>query len=200
MKNARAWHGILLAAGKGTRFDASGARNKLLQVLPSGATVAISSAQTLLSVLPASLAVVSPLNDVLVSRLNAGGCTTTICHDAHNGMASSLVHALKNSPDDCAGWIIALADMPYVQASTIALMVQVLDSGAGIVAPTYLGRRGNPVGFSRDYLPQLLALKGDKGARDLLKKFAVTEIAVDDAGILQDIDVPHDLPSSFPTG
>lgn len=193
MKNARSWHGILLAAGKGTRFDASGSRNKLLQALPSGATVALSSAQTLLSVLPASLAVVSPLNDVLVSRLNAAGCPTTICHDAHNGMASSLVHALKHCPDDCTGWIIALADMPYVQADTISALVQALEDGAGIVAPTYMGRRGNPVGFSRDYLPQLLALKGDKGARDLLKQLRVTEIEVDDVGILQDIDVPKDL-------
>ena len=193
MKNSYAWHGILLAAGKGTRFDASGSRNKLLQALPSGATVALSSAQTLLSVLPASLAVVSPLNDVLVSLLNTAGCKTTICHNAHNGMASSLVHALKHSPDDCSGWIIALADMPYVQADTISALVHALEDGAGIVAPTYMGRRGNPVGFSRDYLPQLLALKGDKGARDLLKQLRVTEIEVDDVGILQDIDVPKDL-------
>jgi molybdenum cofactor cytidylyltransferase len=193
MKNAHAWHGILLAAGKGTRFDASGVRNKLLQALPSGIAVAVGSAQTLLTVLPTSLAVVSPSNDALVSLLNAAGCKTTICHNAQDGMASSLVHALKHSSDDCAGWIIALADMPYVQADTIAALVQALENGAGIVAPIYLGRRGNPVGFSRDYLPQLLALKGDKGARDLLKQLSVTEIEVDDAGILQDIDVPHDL-------
>jgi molybdenum cofactor cytidylyltransferase len=193
MKNARAWQGILLAAGKGARFDASGARNKLLQALPSGSTVAVSSAQTLLSVLPSTLAVISPSNDALVSLLYLVGCATTICQNAHEGMASSLVHALKHAPDDCPGWIIALADMPYVQASTIAALVQALQEGAGIVAPTYLGRRGNPVGFSRDYLPQLLALKGDKGARDLLKALDVKELAVDDAGILQDIDVPQDL-------
>ncbi|MNY74038.1 MobA-like NTP transferase domain protein [compost metagenome] len=62
-----------------------------------------------------------------------------------------------------------------------------------IAAPMYRGRRGNPVGFSRHYLPQLLALEGDQGARGILKHSAVTELEVDDSGILQDIDTPADL-------
>jgi molybdenum cofactor cytidylyltransferase len=57
----------------------------------------------------------------------------------------------------------------------------------------YRGQRGNPVGFSRDYLPQLLALEGDQGARGILKHAPVTELEVDDSGILQDVDTPADL-------
>lgn len=197
MKNAYSWRGILLAAGKGKRFDASGARNKLLQLLPSGCTVAQASAKNLLTVLPDTLAVVSGQADALASILTVAGCDITICADAGNGLASSLEHALKcelqRAPDDSAGWIIALADMPFVQSDTIAAMVQALDCGAGIVVPTYQGRRGNPVGFARSYLPQLLLLSGDQGARDLLKTCPVTEVAVDDSGILRDIDVPYDL-------
>ena len=59
---------------------------------------------------------------------------------------------------------------------------------ADIAQPIHQGQRGNPVGFGRRHLPQLLALGGDQGARSLLKTHPVVEVAVDDAGILQDID------------
>ncbi len=197
MKNARSWHGILLAAGRGMRFDPSGKSNKLMQMLPSGSTVAQSSASNLLAVLPNSLAIIPQQAESLANLLRLAGCSTSICPDAHNGMANSLVHALRHelahTPEACAGWVFALADMPFVQPQSIAAIVRALDQGAGIAVPTYQGRRGNPVGFSRQYLPQLLLLSGDQGARDLLKTYPVTEVAVDDTGILRDIDVPQDL-------
>ena len=65
--------------------------------------------------------------------------------------------------------------------------------GADIAVPIYQGRRGNPVGFSRKYLPQLLALHGDQGARSLLQIFPVVEVAVDDPAIHQDIDIVADI-------
>ena len=193
MHIVKSWQGILLAAGQGKRFDASGKLNKLLQQLPSGLTVAGGSAENMLSVLPATIAVVSPNADSLADVLKLAGCELTVCLDAQNGLASSLVHALQHSSSDCAGWVVALADMPFVQPETIAAIVQALNGGAGIVVPTFLGSRGNPVGFSRQYLPQLLALSGDQGARSLLKTFAITEVVVNDVGILKDIDVPTDL-------
>ena len=193
MKRTQSLQGILLAAGKGRRFDASGNLNKLLQHLPSGMTVAGSSAKNMLSVLPDTLAVISANDNSLGTLLELAGCDVTICPDAQNGLASSLVHALQQSPDDCAGWVIALADMPFVQAESIAAIVQAMSDGADIAVPVYQGKRGNPVGFSRLYLSQLLALSGDQGARSLLKTFPLTEVAVNDAGILQDIDVPQDL-------
>ena len=187
------WQGVLLAAGQGKRFDASGKLNKLMQPLPSGLTVAGTSAINMLSVLPTTLAVICPNSDSLAALLTSAGCELTVCLDAQKGLASSLVHALQHTSGDCPGWIIALADMPFVQPETIAAIVQAMQSGAGIAVPSFLGQRGNPVGFSRQYLPQLLALTGDQGARALLKTFPVTEVAVKDAGILKDIDVQTDL-------
>ncbi|MFZ6649421.1 nucleotidyltransferase family protein [Undibacterium sp. TJN25] len=186
------WLGILLAAGKGSRFDASGVQNKLMQVLPSGEAVAVASARNLLAVLPDVLAVTRPATPALEHALQAAGCRVQTCADAGQGMAASLVHGLQQG-GDCAGWIIALGDMPYVQQSTLQAMLQALRAGAGIVLPVHEGKRGNPVGFSSSYLPQLLALSGDQGARSLLKHYPVTEVDVDDAGIHRDIDLPSDL-------
>lgn len=184
--------GILLAAGKGVRFDPSGVQNKLMQPLAGGDGVAAAAAKKLLAAVPSVLAVVRPGADALASQLLALGCGVTVCSSADQGMGASLVHALAQT-QDASGWVIALADMPHVQAATIRALIDAIEQGADIAAPTYGGRRGNPVAFSRLHLARLLQLGGDQGARSLLQAFPVVEVAVDDAGIHQDIDTANDL-------
>lgn len=192
MTTAARWTGILLAAGRGQRFDASGNTSKLLQRLADGKTVAEHSAASMLAVLPEVLVVLRPGSDALAGQLAGLGCQLEYCPAADLGMASSLTHALRASAAS-AGWIIALADMPFIQSDTIRALLHALQAGADIAVPVCHGRRGNPVGFSRKHLPQLLVLSGDQGARRLLQTMAVTEVAVNDAGIFHDVDVQADL-------
>ena len=185
--------GILLAAGRGRRFDPQGLRNKLLQPLAGGEPVVIASARHLLSVLPHVIAVVPPQDGGVADALRALGCEVTMCGDADSGMAASLVHAIAHSLPQADAWLVALGDMPFVAPATLRSLLVALEEGAGIAAPVFEGRRGNPVAFGAQHLPALLALKGEHGARALLKSEAVTEVAVDDRGILRDIDTPADL-------
>lgn len=189
--------GILLAAGKGSRFDPSGARNKLLQPLDDGDPVAVASAKNLLAALPRVVAVVRPQSTALADALRTIGCMPTVCAEAETGMAASLVHGLRHA-SDADGWVIALADMPHVSPGTIAALAGAIERGADIAAPSYRGMRGNPVAFGRRHLPQLLLLQGDRGARELLKAHPVVEVAVDDPGIMRDIDTPADLERARP--
>jgi molybdenum cofactor cytidylyltransferase len=184
--------GILLAAGKGSRFDPSGLQNKLLQPLPGGEPVAAAAAKKLLSVLPRTLAVVRPGAAAVAAQLDALGCEVVECPDAGQGMGASLAFAVART-DYASGWLIALADMPYVQTATVQALVDAITNGADIAVPTHAGRRGNPVAFSRRHLAELLALAGDQGARRLLTSCPVTEVAGDDAGIHRDIDTLDDL-------
>jgi len=192
MTSSPRWTGILLAAGRGRRFDASGQQDKLLQKLADGRSVAQHSAQNLLNAMPQVVAVSRPDNAVLSDQLQAMGIVCLVCLDADAGMANSLKHALRATADS-AGWLIALADMPAVKPSTMTLLFDALQAGAEIVVPVYQGRRGNPVGFAHKYLPQLLDLQGDVGARSLLQSDLVTQVTVDDPGIHQDIDTPDAL-------
>lgn len=185
--------GILLAAGRGRRFDPSGARNKLLQALPGGEPVVLASARVLLSVLPRVVAVVPPDDGGVADALRALGCEVTLCPDADSGMAASLVHAIRHSLPAADAWLVALGDMPFVQAQTLRALLDALGAGAGIAAPVQGGRRGNPVAFGAEHLPALLALEGEHGARALLQAARVTQVAVDDPGIFRDIDTPADL-------
>lgn len=184
--------GILLAAGRGRRFDPTGARNKLLQPLQDGEAVVVASARHLLSVLPDVVAVVAPGDGGVADLLRGVGCRVIVCLEADTGMAASLRCALDAS-SSAQAWVIALGDMPHVRPATIAAIAQALADGAAIAAPTLQGRRGNPVGFSRTLLPQLLALEGDQGARGILQTQPVTAVAVNDAGIFSDVDSPADL-------
>jgi molybdenum cofactor cytidylyltransferase len=187
--------GILMAAGRGRRFDPLGQRNKLLQVLPGGDPVVVASARKLLSILPTVIAVVPPDDGGVAAMLAALGCEVTVCPDADSGMAASLVHAIRYSlPHGPDAWLVALGDMPHVAPSTLQALADALAAGAPIAAPVMEGRRGNPAGFGRAHLDALLALRGDQGARRLLRDCPVTEVPVDDPGIFQDIDTPSDLP------
>ena len=188
--------GILLAAGRGRRFDPAGQRNKLLQPLADGEPVVVASARRLLAAVPRVVAVVPVDDGGVAGRLAALGCDVTVCPDADSGMAASLTHAIRYSlvsePAPQA-WLVALGDMPYVEVSTLRLLADALAAGAGIAAPALDGRRGNPVGFGAIHLDALPALRGDQGARRLLQTCLVTEVPVHDRGIFRDIDTPGDL-------
>ncbi|WBS03729.1 nucleotidyltransferase family protein [Pseudoduganella sp. SL102] len=187
--------GILLAAGRGRRFDPLGQRNKLLQPI-GGVPVVVHSARHLLAVLPRVVAVVREGDEATAAQLAALGCEVTACAEADSGMAASLVHGLRHALD-ASGWVVALGDMPRVRPATIAALAGAVAQGADIAVPVYRTasgtERGNPVAFSRRHLPQLLALSGDRGARGIVRDNIVNEVAVDDPGILLDIDTPPDL-------
>ena len=187
--------GILLAAGRGRRFDPSGMQDKLLQVLPSGDAVVVASARHLLAVLPRVIAVVPPADRGVAAALRALGCEVTVCTDADSGMGASLAHAVSASLPGADAWVIALGDMPFVATATIRALCDAVAGGAAIAAPVLDGRRGNPVGFGAVHLPALLALAGDEGARRIVRGAVVTEIGVTDPGIFRDIDTAADLPA-----
>jgi len=190
--------GILLAAGRGRRFDPAGVQNKLLQHLPNGEPVVVASARRLLAVLPRVVAVVPPRDGGVADALRALGCTVTVCADADSGMGLSLAHAIRHAPlhtHGASGWLVALGDMPFVAEATLQALVQAIEDGAGIAAPLFDGRRGNPVAFGAIHYAALLALDGDQGARRLLASNPVTTVAVPDPGILRDIDTQGDLPA-----
>lgn len=116
------------------------------------------------------------------------------CEDAAQGMAASLVCGVRANLG-AAGWLIGLADMPAVPAAAIAGVRDALLAGAALAAPSRDDRRGHPVGFVSDYRDELLALRGNTGARRLLERdiSRLVEINIDDAGIFADIDIPGDL-------
>jgi molybdenum cofactor cytidylyltransferase len=82
--------------------------------------------------------------------------------------------------------------MPLVKPQTYRELVKHLGD-APIVAPTYKGRRGNPVLLNRKASSYILMLEGDIGARALLGILRASYIEIHDPGVLIDVDEPEDL-------
>ncbi|MGH8772846.1 MAG: nucleotidyltransferase family protein [Burkholderiales bacterium] len=182
--------GILLAAGASSRFGS----NKLLHPLSDGTPIAIAAARNLKHAVAHALAVVPRADDVLAQRLQAEGLEIAVCDSAAAGMGHSLACGVA-AASDAQGWLITLADMPFVSPETLRIVVCHLEAGATIAAPSFNGQRGHPVGFGRSLYAELLALDGDSGARILLTRHAseVKLFECDDNGICRDIDTQADL-------
>ena len=182
--------GILLAGGSAARFGS----DKLLHPLPDGTPIAVASARNLIAAVPRVVAVVRTGAPDLERALRAAGAEVTVCERAAEGMGVTLAHAVRAS-GDASGWIVALADMPFIRPETIRRVVEAVTGGASIAAPHYRGERGHPVGFARTFRGALEQLVGDAGAREIVKAnpAALARVAVDDPGAVRDIDTPADL-------
>lgn len=187
--------GILLAAGFSRRF---GTADKLTQKLPDGRLMALTAAENLIQAVPLSIAVLRPDNLELAGLMQKAGLKVVFCSEQAQGMADSLSTAVRFSAgysEADSGYVIALADMPYITPSTISKISSALDAGAAIAAPVYHGRRGHPVGFSAKFRHALEQLSGDEGARSILKRHGdeLVLLTCDDPGVIADIDTPADL-------
>ncbi|MFO1362075.1 MAG: nucleotidyltransferase family protein [Burkholderiales bacterium] len=182
--------GILLAGGSARRFGA----DKLLHPLPDGTPIAVAAARNLAAALARVVAVVRPGAPELERALRAAGADVTVCPNAAEGMGVTLAHAVR-AAGGADGWVVALADMPFVDPESIRRVAAAVAGGAAIAAPDYRGERGHPVGFAGAYRAALERLTGDAGAREIVKADAgaLVRVAVDDPGVVRDIDTPADL-------
>lgn len=182
--------GVLLAAGASKRFGS----DKLMHPLPDGTPIAVAAAANLLPACDRVVAVVCDDNHRVADALATAGCESIRCAEAHKGMGHSLAAGVRATPD-AAGWIVALGDMPFIATSSHQAAAARLRAGASLVATEYQGQRGHPVGFSNRWFAELTVMTGDQGARAILARHSQQLLlcAVEDSGVLRDVDNPGDL-------
>jgi molybdenum cofactor cytidylyltransferase len=117
------------------------------------------------------------------------------CASHAEGMGATLRAGVASLPADAGGVFVFLGDMPLIPAAILPSLAAALAGGALAAAPTFEGQRGHPVLFSATLLADLLALRGDQGARDVLQRLGarLELVKTDDPGVLVDIDRPGDL-------
>ncbi len=180
--------GLLLAAGSASRFGS----DKLRHVLPHGVPIAVQSARHLRGEVSRVVAVVRSPD--LKAVLESEGCEAVLFENAAEGMGASLACAARTA-GRADGYLVALADMPFVRRTTIAAVRIALEKGALLAAPYFRARRGHPVGLAGSFFDALVSLKGDEGARQLIARNEkqLVKIPVGDPGVVRDIDTPCDL-------
>lgn len=168
---------IVLAAGRGERFRRSGGALHKLQAPLAGVPVL----QRVLHTVAASglsWHVVRPM----------AGRTT-------DGMGDSIARGVAATPG-AAGWLILPGDLPLVTADSLRRVADGLASHP-VVVPLWQKRQGHPVGFAASCGVALAALTGDEGAAAIVHAHrqagGVLTLALDDPGIVTDIDTCDDL-------
>lgn len=144
----------------------------------------------------------APVEDIVVVtgheaervRGTLAGADVRLVHnpDYASGMASSLRRGVEAAASDTSGFMIVLGDLPLLRPSTLVDLTRHFANGPpeAILIPTHESQRGHPVIFAVTYREELLQLEGDVGARSVIEAHPeqITEVAVDDPGILRDID------------
>jgi molybdenum cofactor cytidylyltransferase len=188
--DAGSLHAIVLAAGASTRFGSAkqlvriGDRPLLSLVAGRAAEVV---GQALLIVLGAQAAELAPL-------LKHSAGSTVVNRDWREGLASSIRTGIARLPPSCAGVMLVLADQACVTAEDLRRL-----AGAwrrqplGVAAAQYGGTFGAPAIFPRHLFSELSDLRGDSGARVLLKRHADSLVKVPMTSAAFDLDTPDDL-------
>ena len=171
-----------------------GGRFGWLQPLADGEPMVLAAARNLAAACPRSIVVIRP-DDIELARLLAeAGLQTVVCEAAEQGMGHSLAAGVAASAD-AAGWLVALADMPYIQPASYRAVLDALQGGAALARPFHDGRPGHPVGFAAVHRSALLALTGDQGGKAILEAHgaALVTCPVVDPGVLKDVDIPAQI-------
>lgn len=161
---------LILAAGRGERFRASGAQTHKLDALIGGRPV-----------LEHVLAAVAQ-SGLPHHVLRPQGLATA-------GMGDSIASGVRATPG-AAGWLVLPADLPLVQPHTLQALAQA-DAHA-VTVPTFKGQRGHPVRFAAELRDELAALSGDQGAQSIVRaqqaRGGVQLLPVGDEGTVLDVD------------
>lgn len=165
---------IVLAAGRGERFAASGGQVHKLEALLAGKRVI----------------------DHVLDAVRASGLPFHVVEadPSRPGMGDSIAAGVRATAS-AMGWLILPADLPLVRAATLRAVAEAPPSA--VTVPRCDGQRGHPVRFAAECREQLLALQGNEGAAPVVRAQAaihsVAFLDVDDAGIVTDIDTLDDL-------
>lgn len=182
--------GLILAAGAGRRFGGP----KQLATIDGESLVerAVRQMAAAAGIDQIVLVLGAAAEQIMHGGLSLRGARVVVCADWAEGQAASLrcgIAALGNVD----AVLVTLADQPLVGTAAIERVLGARRAGSAAVRATYGGVAGHPVLLESRILAAVMELRGDVGARAVLKDSDVVEVPCDDVAAPQDVDTPADL-------
>ena len=181
--------GLVLAAGAGERFGSA----KQLAELDERPLLEHSLSAMAAAGLDRLVVVVGARAEEVLEQVDLHGAEPVVCERWAEGQSASLAcglaHLEGGEPDAV---VIGLGDQPRMSPDAVTRVIDALDGGLAARA-TYFGEPGHPVVVNASLLPDLRDVTGDVGARALLRRAGVLEVACDDLGGGADVDTPAQL-------
>ncbi|WP_044894384.1 nucleotidyltransferase family protein [Bacillus alveayuensis] len=119
--------------------------------------------------------------------------------DYRKGQSSSLLKGIRSIGKSQSSVMVFLGDQPLISKNTISLILHkgidqyaLTPNQPFVIQPSYQGTPGHPVFFGNLHMIDFTQLKGDRGAKKIIRNMDVWNlIPVQDQGILLDIDTPE---------
>ena len=200
-RRARMVAAVVLAAGRSRRMAPL---NKLLVADTQGVPMVARVVDNVLASHARPVIVVTGHERDRVEEALAGRPVHIAHADEYaEGLSASLKAGIAALPPDAEGVLVCLGDMPLVSGAMLDRLMAAFDpeEGRAIVMPTFRGKQGNPMLWSREFLPEIMSITGDVGARHLIGKHAdrMVEVEMADDAVLRDFDTTDAL-KSLPGG
>jgi len=184
---------LLLGAGGSRRMRG---RDKLLEIVDGEPLLRRTARAALEAQVDRLHAVMQPENEARDAALEGLDVHRTISPEWQEGMAASIRAGMAALSDDCDAVIIALGDMPEVGAAHLDRLVAAFDPNEAreiCRAVAANGTPGLPVLFGRRFFETLANLRGDRGARDVVKEASefLVDVPTEGQGAVIDLDTPE---------
>jgi molybdenum cofactor cytidylyltransferase len=169
---------IILAAGSSSRL---GHPKQLLTYKKT--TLLKNTINEIASIANTVIIVVTGSNRELIeNELDSSQIKISHNPDWEFGMSSSISKGLTDLLaiyPDCESCIFTVCDQPYVTQSIFEnLITEYQKTGKGIIASSYSETLGTPVLFDKKYFNELIALKGQEGAKKIINKFLDDTVSI----------------------
>jgi CTP:molybdopterin cytidylyltransferase MocA len=180
--------GLILAAGKGSRF---GGPKQLAEL--DGRPLLEHAVQAMTeSPVGRVVVVLGAGAESVIARVDLHGAEPVLCERWEEGQSASLACGLAELPD-CEAVVVTLGDLPHLSTNAIRRVIAARGEGIEAVRATYSGEPGHPVLLERELIERLRDVTGDHGARNLLLSVSPREVPCDDLGGGEDVDTPAQL-------
>jgi molybdenum cofactor cytidylyltransferase len=183
---------ILLAAGTSSRFEG---KNKLLSKYKNKVLFKYAFEELVKSKISKVIVVLGKNRNDFKKLISINQKVQVLYNKNYKkGMSTSIKEGLKKIKKPTKGFLICLSDMPKIKASIYNKILKKFSLNKNNpVVPMYNKKRGNPVCFPYNFKRKLMKLKGDAGAKYILKKTKCSSINVKSKSILIDFDRRSDF-------
>lgn len=180
--------GLILAAGKGSRFG----RPKQLAHLHGRPLLEHAVRAMTASPVGRVVVVLGAGAEDVIAQVDLHGAEPVVCERWDEGQSASLAFGLGEL-SECEAVVVTLGDLPNLSTNAIRRVIAARGDGVEAVRATYAGEPGHPVLLERELFERLRDVSGDHGARNLLLSVSQREVPCDDLGGGEDVDTPAQL-------
>ena len=183
---------ILLAAGQSKRMNGENKLTKKIQGIP---LIKLSFKNILNSNIDEIFIILGYQKEIIQKIIGKNDKIKFVFNENYeSGIASSIKMGVSKLSEKTDAFFICLGDMPMVNKNVYNQLIK-SKSDKEIIIPTYKGKQGNPILFSKSIKEKIMNIKGDVGAKKILElnKDKILNVEINNQSVKKDFNTKDDF-------